>query len=194
MLNIPKPCADEVEHYLNEWNTLKKYVLQEDALNKLFNELCPKNDSMADILIKVSTLNDFYSTNIKSTVTVAEHILRLNIDERLENCDEKLVNDIAGVVYENGRTIRHYSFASKYCSHHKPSDYPIYDSNVGSVLKHFRDTDQFSDFSDKKLKEYTSFKKIIFKFKEFYELKEYTVKEIDRYLWQVGRNNFSKYK
>jgi len=194
MLNIPKPCAGEVEHYLKEWTTLKKYVLQENALTKLFNNMCPKNDSMDDILIKVSTLNDFYSTNIKSPVTVAEHIVGIDTDEKLDNCDEKLVDDIAEVVYENGRTIKHYSFASKYCSHHKPDDYPIYDSNVGSVLKHFRDTDQFSDFSDKKLKEYASFKKIIFEFKEFYRLEKYSVKEIDRYLWQLGRNNFSKYK
>jgi len=192
--NIPKPCKGEVEHYLKEWTALKKYVLQESALNKLFNVIVPKNEFIDDILIKVSTLNAFYSTNIKSPVTVAEHILELDIDKRLESYDDTLVKEIANVTYENGKIIKHYSFASKYCSHHKPEDYPIYDSGVDSVLKHFRDTDCFSEFPDNNLKEYASFKKIIYEFKEFYELENYTIKEIDRYLWQLGRNNFSRYK
>ncbi|UTW70364.1 hypothetical protein KHA80_07545 [Anaerobacillus sp. HL2] len=38
-----------------------------------------------------------------------------------------------------------YSFATKYCSHHNPLDYPIYDSYVDEVLRHFRNRDGFSD-------------------------------------------------
>ena len=61
---IPTPSIDEVEKYLKKWDSLENYVLQENSLNKLFYELVPNNKCMEDILIKASTLNDFYSTNI----------------------------------------------------------------------------------------------------------------------------------
>ena len=58
------PSPQEVAEYEQKWNTLDDYVNQEDALNKLFFNLCPENKDMSDILIKSSSLNDFYSTNI----------------------------------------------------------------------------------------------------------------------------------
>ena len=60
-------------------------------------DICKHNDSIEDILIKCSSLNDFYSTNIFDIFTVAQHILSLHIDERLEKHDLSLVDDIADV-------------------------------------------------------------------------------------------------
>ena len=91
---IPKPSVIEVEKYLKSWKDLKNYKLQEDALDKLFFELLPNNEEISDILLKVATLNDFYSTNIFSVYPVAEHILSLKIDERLRKGDVTLVNEI----------------------------------------------------------------------------------------------------
>ena len=79
---ISKPSGIEVGKYLKTWKNLKNYQLQEDALDKLFFELLPSNEEISDILLKVATLNDFYSTNIFSVYPVAEHILSLKIDER----------------------------------------------------------------------------------------------------------------
>ena len=62
-IDVPNPSVDQVEIYLTKWDGLENYHLQEDALNKLFFELCPKNTDIIDILLKASTLNDFYSTN-----------------------------------------------------------------------------------------------------------------------------------
>ena len=93
----------------------------------------PKNTDITDILLKVSTLNDFYSTNIFSVYPVAKHILSLGIDARLKAGDVTLVNDIKQIAI-NGTERNFYSFASKYCSHHNPLDYPIYDSYVDVVL------------------------------------------------------------
>ena len=42
-IDIPTPSIEQVEHYLQTWNTLENYRLQEDALDKLFLELCTKN-------------------------------------------------------------------------------------------------------------------------------------------------------
>lgn len=176
---ISKPSASEVEKYLKSWKNLKNYKLQEDALDKLFFELLPSNEEISDILLKVATLNDFYSTNIFSVYPVAEHILSLKIDERLRQGDVTLVNEIQNVTI-NGVTRKFYSFSSKYCSHHNPKEYPIYDSYVEKVLKYFRKTDKFSKFKNSDLKDYQKFKNIIIAFRGYYGLEEFNLKEIDQ--------------
>ena len=98
---ISTPSIDEVEKYLKKWDSLDNYVLQENSLNKLFYELVPNNKCMEDILIKASTLNDFYSTNIFSIFPVAKHILKLDIDERLKYLKELFNNDYTGIMIDN---------------------------------------------------------------------------------------------
>jgi len=61
---IPKPCKNEIDKYLRRWDSLENYTLQENALEKLFHRTYKKNTQIEDVLIKVSSLNDFYSTNI----------------------------------------------------------------------------------------------------------------------------------
>ena len=83
-------------------------------------------------------------------------------------------------------------FATKYCSHHNPLEYPIYDSYVDKVLRYFRDTDGFCDFESDDLKQYDKFKQIVLAFRTYYHLEQYTLKEIDQYLWQLGKDYFPK--
>ena len=64
---------------------------------------------------------------------------------RYLNQDETLVNDIAKVNI-NGKEKYFYSFATKYCSHHYPTVFPIYDSYVEKVLLHFNKKDKFYEF------------------------------------------------
>lgn len=179
----------KLKKYLKSWKNLKNYKLQEDALDKLFFELLPSNEEISDILLKVATLNDFYSKNIFSVYPVAEHIRSLKIDERLRQGDATLVNEIQNVTI-NGVTRKFYSFSTKYCSHHNPNEYPIYDSYVEKVLKYFRKTDKFFNFKNADLKDYQKFKNIIIAFREYYGLEEFNLKEIDQYLWQLGKEYF----
>lgn len=188
--HIPSPR--EVAEYEQKWNTLADYVNQEDALNKLFFNLCPENKDMSDILIKCSSLNDFYSTNIFKVHNVAKHFLNQNIDERLAVGDLNLVMDLANIEI-NGKRFFFYSFATKYCSHHRPDIYPIYDSYVNKLLKYFRNRDDFMAFKESNLKEYSSYYNIIQSFKSFYGLQEFSVKQIDKYLWQLGKEAFNRY-
>lgn len=189
MIVVPKPCKKEVKKYLEKWDSLENYVLQENALDKLFFRTYPENDNIDDILIKASSLNDFYSTNIFSIFSVAKHIWALKIDERLKSNDETLVNDIANVNI-NGKNKNFYSFATKYCSHHNPINFPIYDSYVEKVLLYFKKKDSFADFKKEDLKEYSKFKKVLISFKKFYNIDEYNLKDIDRYIWQLGKEYF----
>jgi len=190
-VDVPKPSIEQVDFYLAKWNGLENYHLQENALNKLFFELCASNTDVTDILLKASTLNDFYSTNIFSIYPIAKHICALNIDSRLKSGDVTLVNDIQHVTI--GDTEKNfYSFASKYCSHHNPLAYPIYDSYVDKVLRYFRNKDGFSDFQDGELKNYIRFKGILIDFRVFYGLDKYNLKQIDQYIWQLGKDYFLK--
>lgn len=189
--NVPVPTAEEVEKYLKSWDNLESYRLQEDALNKLFFELVPTNTDISDILVKAATLNDFYSTHIFSIFPVAKHILSLNIDDRLNIGDETLVEDIKDVVI-NDKNIQLYSFATKYCSHHNPEKFPIYDSYVHEVLCYLRKIDGFSKFKKSDLKNYVKFKSVLCDFQKYYELERYSLKELDKYLWQLGKTYFPK--
>lgn len=188
-LIIPTPCKEEVEKWLKHWDSLPDYTEQEKALDKLFFGEFKTNDNLQNILIKCSTLNDFYSTNIFKVYNVAVHILSLNIDERLMNNDPTLVNDIARVTI-NGKDKYFYSFASKYCSHHNPLNFPIYDSYVEKVLKYFRNENTLLKFDNNDLKDYKKFKAILIRFKQLYHIEQYSLKDLDRYLWQLGKEYF----
>ena len=136
-------------------------------------------------------MNDFYSTNIFSIFSVAKHILDLNVDNRLKNGDETLVDDISRINI-NGKNKNFYSFATKYCSHHFPTVFPIYDSYVEKILIYFKNKDKFSTFKKKNLKNYSIFKETLIEFKKFYNIDEYNLKDIDRYIWQLGKEYFPK--
>ncbi|OPZ94497.1 MAG: hypothetical protein BWY74_00531 [Firmicutes bacterium ADurb.Bin419] len=190
-VDVPDPSIEQVEFYLAKWDGFENYHLQEDALNKIFFELCPMNTDIIDVLLKASTLNDFYSTNIFSIYPVAKQICALDIDARLKVGDVTLVGDIQYVTI--GSTDKNfYSFASKYCSHHNPLDYPIYDSYVDEVLRFFRNRDSFSDFQDADLKDYVKFKGILIDFRAFYSLDKCNLKQIDQYVWLLGKDYFPK--
>ena len=192
--DVPQPCKSEVDRYLDLWDSLPDYTDQEKALNKLFFGEFKSNDDIQNILIKCSTLNDFYSTNIFKVYPVARHILSLDIDKSLYEGDESLVEKIANLDIMNKEGIKthhcFYSFASKYCSHHNPEAFPIYDSYVDKILRHFRKKNKNFRFRNDDLKNYSSFKKVLFQFQKLYGITEYSLKDLDRYLWQLGKEYY----
>lgn len=186
-----QPSEALISSYLERWGRLENYRLQEESLSLLFNEFCPKNKSIEHILLKVSTLNDFYSTNIFDTYSVARHILDANVDSRLEAKDYSLVNDIARVSIK-GKVRNFYSFASKYCSHHRPEDFPICDSFVETMLLHYQSVNKFGEFKKDDIKNYERFVEIIRSFQTYYKLRMFSLKEIDIFLWLAGKEYFPR--
>lgn len=191
-IKIIRPSPKEIKKYLKLWNSLENYTLQESSLNKLFSKTYPLNNNLNDVLIKVCSLNDFYSTNIFSPFTVAKHIVSLKIDDGIEKNDLEIVNKIGKVRMKGNKEINFYSFATKYCSHHKPTIYPIYDSYVEKILIYFKKKHKFADFSRKDLRLYVQFRKILLEFREYYGLEQFNLKQIDQYLWQAGKKYFLK--
>ena len=193
--DLPKnyrPSVKDAEWFIKYWQELPSYNNQESALDKLFMELCPKNDNIEDILIKCSSLNDFYSTNIFDIHTVAQHILSLKIDGRLEKGDMSLVDEIAHIEV-NGKDHFFYSFATKYCSHHQPEKYAIYDSYVEQVLISMNKREHFSSFKREDLKNYSKYMSVIRAFQQRFGLMQYNIKQLDQYLWQLGKWYFNNY-
>lgn len=153
--------------------------LEDNALQKLFTQLCPENTILEDVLIKCTTLNRLYSTNIFNIRAVAEHIHLLNIDERLHHGDLSLVESIAQATPKR----RFYSFATKYCAMHQPGLYSIYDSNVHHVLRHYLR----KEYSDQSLKNYETYCQALRDFKLKYHLEELDAWRLDKYLWRLGK-------
>ena len=87
MAKIPKPTQKELEKWLDNWEKMENYRNQENALNKLFHETYPKNNDINEILIKVATLNDFYSTHILKILK----ILTIDCKKAMKNWLRKLL-------------------------------------------------------------------------------------------------------
>ena len=182
-----------IEDLRGKWHQLYYYTAQEVVLHWVFHVLCPRNDNYLNVLLKVSVLNDFYSTGIRNTAVVAKRIWDLSYDEekvangdpirrkkandvdaRLQAVDLTLIEDIAkDIVFlpkdvfgnddetdapsqnaSKAKTRSFWSFAFKYCYHHKINsnkgkkgeelkEFPILDSNVVEMLYYFQKKDHF---------------------------------------------------
>lgn len=192
-MHLELPSVSQVNYYLAKRNSLENYVLQESALEKLFKWL-PDNKDINDVLLKSSALNDFYSTNIFSIYAVAKHILSIpNFDQKLKVNDLGLVDEIRKVTI-NGKEKNFYSFATKYCSHHNPEAFPIYDSYVDKILLAINKQCKFAKFTRAELKNYSRFKEILSLFQEKFGLGDFSIRQLDTYLWLLGKDVFPKNK
>lgn len=190
-----RPSVEELKRYHQKWDTLNLYVAHEDALRMLFQELPDfrLNVDLRHIIVKCSVLNDFYSTKIYRIEPLAEHILSIpDIDNRLAAGDEALVKEIA----EGENLNRNYSFATKYCAHHQPDAFPIYDRYVDDVLwfLHSEYPGLMPFRHRKELQEdYLTFKRSVAAVRDEFGLDGYSFKDIDRYLWQLGKDYYNPY-
>jgi hypothetical protein len=125
---------------------------------------------------------------------VAKHILKLDIDARLAQSVPELVNEIAVTPVKEGKTIRYYSFATKYCSWHVPDGYPIFDSIVAKLIGEYQRLDKFTeDFWQNELaRDYVRFKRTIEAFREKYGLAEFGFRNLDKFLWLYGKEFLGK--
>ena len=200
ILSKSLPLTDEVfEKFLYAWDKLDNYVIQEKALTAVINAN-KKNTDVSIVLLKCTVLNQFYSTRINSNelITLAKHIVSLNIDNRLKHGDWSVVSDIA----ECQGLDKNISFASKYCNWHNQEAYPIYDKYVVDLLCVLKDKNILKSFTTKKL--IRSEEKIDIRYKTFgnalselvlnYNLttplgrnKEIIFKVLDRALWILAK-------
>ena len=190
---IDRPTPSLVEDAKRKWGESEKFIAQEHSLRRLYQELFPKHDNLAEVLTKVTVLDSYYSTNVYFRFELAKRIVELNPDDRIATGDATLINEMAAVPVAE-KLHRYYSFASKYCSQHNPDVFPIYDDLVSKMLCYLGSVDGFAKFRAKDLKDYPCFVEIIRAFKKFYGLEQFSLRWVDRYLWFAGRKAFGRKK
>lgn len=187
---IPIPSPDQVQRYLDLWVTDGNEDF-DASLRRLFTDFAPRNTDVGDVAIKVSALNAIYATQILGVTQMAEHIVNLGIDVRLaeERADSMLIEDIATLNLK-GKARRHYSFATKFCSFHRPDVYPIYDSLVVEVLNGLlKQGEVFDTFEpgDSWRSDYGLYVRSLLRFRDHYGLGDFTLRDIDKYLWKLAK-------
>lgn len=177
----------------------QNYSVQEDIVKYAFGQY-PENTELGKIEAKVKLLNLFYSTGMQATVKMAQHILSLKIDKKLEKGDLSIVEEIAKLPLENDKIRNNYSFATKYCANHYPDKYPIYDSLVATLFCNLfanqnlspykytsRKTSEKNSFTKSefanKLRDYRFYVEVYRAFMKEYDLDGLTYREVDSYLW-----------
>ena len=187
------PTSALIDTYIKKFNNDDRYYPADQAITKLFDAF-PKNEYLEDILLKISVLNDLYSTNILGTFAMAKHIQKLGIDNALNIGDPHIVNKIAvGHGIKSSKTkkeLNFYSFATKYCNWHNLEQYAIFDSFVEKILLAYKKQDKFTNFTKAGLRDFPTFKRVVQDFMCFYDLNGHNLKEIDKFLWIYGKELF----
>lgn len=182
---IVKPTISRVKRAHKQWAAMPRYVEAQRVLDDTFRKL-KGNKTLDAVLPKVVLLNELYSTRIYDTFSAAHHILGVpDLDARLRRNDLSLVADIAPM-YIGGKVRNNYSFASKYCAHHNGS-FPIYDRFVDDQLWMSQMEFEFSDFRRYELKDYPRFYQVLTDYRSFFNLEQFTLRELDIYLWLLGK-------
>jgi len=185
---LPEPNAKHVRRRLEALKS-DAYFYGFDGTVALVFQQWPDNADFAQVHAKVTILNALYSAGVRTIDTdpVASHILELDTDRRLEAGDLTLVRDMARTPIGDGKIRVYYSFATKYCSWHRPDAYQIYDSYVDWLLWEYRKQFAFQQFQRQQLGVYPDFVRIVDGFRGTFGLEEFSRKDIDKFLWAEGK-------
>jgi hypothetical protein len=183
---IKTPTPNVIREYIDCFDRTPSDSDTEKAIRRLV-DVFPGNTQFDAVLLKVAAINQLYSTYVYDIHPMAKHILELNIDSRLEQADLLLVTDVATLQTDKKKRVC-YSFASKYCSWHNQTNYPIYDSFVDRLLQLYCRRDNFRlPFTTSDMWCYPTFHSIIQTFQRHYGLTDFSFKEIDKFLWKYGK-------
>lgn len=176
----------------NRYKLLPLYKAEERVLVAIFADY-PQFD-FAELMTRVTLLNQFYSTAISDIRGVVNHILEVpNVEDRLVAGDISVVDEIAKVSHR-GKVWHHNSFASKFANFHNPDAFPIMDSLVLDLFCRLRRKGFFqinTKFSHDGLrKDYAKYVEV---YREFITLsgmdklthngQPLNYKAVDNYLW-----------
>lgn len=168
------------------------------SLAKLFSSLSDEGNKN-EVSIKVSALNQLYSTSILYINPVVEKIVSEITKKNLVFCQDEyldLVDRISTVQWVSettgkSHTRRNLSFASKYV-HFLSNNYsPIYDSYIWLVIVAYLRKKNIK-ISMTSPKSYAEFYRVFTNFKESYCLESFSNYQIDKFLWQYGKNILSE--
>ncbi|MGJ8646807.1 MAG: hypothetical protein ACSHXJ_07915 [Marinomonas colpomeniae] len=165
------------------------------SLSKLFSSLHDESNQY-EVSIKVAALNQIYSTAIQYTTPVVDKIVSQVDNQHIKLNEEEyavLVDDISKVSWvsnTSGKTHsrNNMSFCSKYIHFLSGYKLPIYDSYIWIVMVGYLKQYHNSKLSFANPKSYNDFYAVFKEFKNKCNLHSYSNYEIDKYLWQYGKN------
>jgi len=176
--------AETVKQSIKQFDDDKKNNASDKAIMKLI-EVFPSNSDLVAVLLKVTTINKLYSTNILSPFAVAEHIVsHKEVGDKIKEGRLSAVDDIRHIKI-SGKEKNFYSFATKYCNWHNFKAFPIYDSYAEKSLRYF-------NCATSDLRIYNNLKESVDRFRTQNAITEFTYKEVDKFLWLYGRENLTK--
>ena len=182
-LLLPNPTLELVKEECAAFDEEPSTKLGEEALALLRTHF-PHNAKTSHVLIKALALNKLYSTRVNDVDVepLARHIAGLNIDPSLDRGLLEVVDRIA----DCPKLKKYLSFASKYCSLHKPETYPIWDGNARECLWSYQLQDKFGDFQNQELWVYQKYVTIVLGFRDRYRLNCYSIRQLDKFLYRSG--------
>jgi hypothetical protein len=189
-VEISRPDVEGVREACRQFDQTEE--TKEAALKELFG-IYPKNNTPWQVLLKVVAVNQLYATFIfyEALGNLAHYICDKKIDSELEVGSPEAVIKIASApVGLKGEDRSTYSFATKYCSWHRPDKYAIYDGFVHRYLWDLHKQKSFSESLRKQanLLDYRRFISIVNDFQHSCGLESFTFKEIDKFLWQTEKD------
>ncbi|MDD3476458.1 MAG: hypothetical protein PHI38_06285 [Sulfurimonas sp.] len=169
-----------------------------ESLGKLFSSLSDE-ENKNEVSIKVAALNQLYSTAIQYIKPVVAKIVsevKQNHSELDDDAYLNLVDRIACIEWVSETTGKHHkrknlSLASKYVHFLSKRYTPIYDSYIWLVMvAYLKEKNIKINLSSPE--SYSEFYRCFSKFKESYCLESYSNYQIDKFLWQYGKNILSE--
>jgi hypothetical protein len=169
------PSSSNIDAARSIYEKLKGWVKSRQLILAYFGSNPHNNDELV-VVLKTLLINGLYYTNLKSPLSVVNHILNLDkADEKLKASDITVVDQIAN--FEKFNLV---SFASKYAHFHNSSAFPLYDQYVWKALAYCWQSKPF------KILNYQAFYKIIDAFRNLASLDDVSWADIDKYLWLLG--------
>jgi hypothetical protein len=180
---LPEPTAKRVQRACDTFDKKSSNKLGEEALAQLLFKF-PRNMKASHVLLKVIALDQRYSTRIQyiDIDKLALHIAKLGIDKYIDQGSHEAVD----LIWNCPQTRKYYSFATKFCSWHKPTVFPIYDRNVDECLWAYKERDRFANFHRKDLKDYKTLVQIVTAYRSHYNLDDFSYRQLDRFMWNAG--------
>jgi hypothetical protein len=166
-----------------------------DSLTKLFNSLNDETNEY-DVSIKVAALNQIYSTAIQYLAPVVSQIHKnINNNHKTLSITQYagMVDKIATVTWVSPASAKQHtrcnvSFSSKYIHFLSGRQLPIYDSYIWIVMIGYLNQKNKTKLSYSPPKSYQEFYSVFLGFKNNFGLTERTNYDLDKYLWQYGKN------
>jgi hypothetical protein len=182
--SLPTLGPELISELVEKFDQDPQFSAVERSIGWLFKSH-PKNEEVSSVLLKVVAVNSLYSTQIYAQYELAMHITSIGLDPLLENGFFEAVEAVAHVEL-GGKSKKLYSFASKYCSWHRPQVYPILDSVVKDVIWKYKDGIP-TKFLKKDLDTYEGFRAALKALAVSYGLDQVNWKDLDKGLWMLGK-------